>query len=96
MSQLGCVADYEMSAGIACNKLLAKIGSAMNKPNQQTVIPTRRVLHQRLLGRLAPFQTLLLTKLGPLPVKLCKSLSLVAVPDLQLNCMLMYMRDMGQ
>ena len=30
-----------MSAGIACNKLLAKVGAGMNKPNQQTVIPTR-------------------------------------------------------
>ena len=85
-----------MSAGVACNKLLAKIGSAMNKPNQQTVIPTRRVLHQRLPGRLATYQTLLLTEMGPLPVQLCKSLSLVAIPDLQLNCLLICMRYTGQ
>ena len=48
-----CGADYEMSAGIACNKLLAKIGSAMNKPNQQTVIPTRCAQHQPLCAALA-------------------------------------------
>jgi nucleotidyltransferase/DNA polymerase involved in DNA repair len=30
---------FTSSAGIAGNKLLAKIGSAMHKPNQQTVIP---------------------------------------------------------
>jgi len=37
-----CVsAGYTCSAGIACNKLMAKIASAMHKPNQQTVIPPR-------------------------------------------------------
>ncbi len=30
--------QFTSSAGIACNKLLAKIGSAKNKPNQQTLI----------------------------------------------------------
>lgn len=30
-----------MSGGIACNKLLAKVGAGMNKPNAQTVIPIR-------------------------------------------------------
>ncbi|KAL0047265.1 hypothetical protein WJX82_011225 [Trebouxia sp. C0006] len=48
-SQLACqlraaVKDklgYTCSAGIACNKLMAKIASAMHKPNQQTVIPPR-------------------------------------------------------
>ena len=30
-----------MSAGIACNKLLAKLASAMHKPNQQTIVPPR-------------------------------------------------------
>ena len=42
----GAVRDqlgYTSSAGIACNKLLAKIGSAMHKPDQQTVIPPRAV-----------------------------------------------------
>ena len=29
---------FTSSAGIACNKLLAKVGSAKNKPNQQTLI----------------------------------------------------------
>jgi len=36
-SELG----YNISAGIACNKLLAKIGSSRNKPNKQTIIPFR-------------------------------------------------------
>ncbi|KAL4548520.1 hypothetical protein Ndes2526B_g01087 [Nannochloris sp. 'desiccata'] len=34
---------YTSSAGIATNKLLAKIGSALHKPNLQTVIPPRAV-----------------------------------------------------
>ena len=34
-------AGFTCSAGIACNKLLAKVASAMNKPNQQTVVPPR-------------------------------------------------------
>jgi DNA polymerase eta len=33
-----CKCQFTSSAGIACNKLLAKVGSALNKPNQQTVI----------------------------------------------------------
>ena len=36
-----CFAGFTCSAGIACNKLLAKVASAMNKPNQQTVVPPR-------------------------------------------------------
>lgn len=36
-----CVTGYTMSAGIACNKLLAKIASAVHKPNQQTIVPPR-------------------------------------------------------
>lgn len=39
LDQLG----YTSSAGIAGNKLLAKIGSARHKPNQQTVVPPRAV-----------------------------------------------------
>lgn len=35
---------YTSSAGIATNKLLAKIGSALHKPNLQTVIPPRVVV----------------------------------------------------
>ena len=38
------VAAYTSSAGIAANKLLAKLGSALNKPNLQTVIPPRSAL----------------------------------------------------
>ncbi|KAA6422642.1 MAG: hypothetical protein FRX49_07502 [Trebouxia sp. A1-2] len=34
---------YTCSAGVACNKLMAKIASAMHEPNQQTVIPPRAV-----------------------------------------------------
>ncbi len=36
-----CLAGFTCSAGIAGNKLLAKIASAMNKPNQQTLVPGR-------------------------------------------------------
>lgn len=36
---------YTSSAGIASNKLLAKLGSAMHKPNQQTIIPPNAVEH---------------------------------------------------
>lgn len=35
---------YTLSAGVASNKLLAKIASGMHKPNQQTVVPPRWVL----------------------------------------------------
>lgn len=31
------------SAGVAGNKLLAKVGSAMHKPNKQTIVPPRAV-----------------------------------------------------
>ena len=43
---------YTCSAGVACNKLMAKIASAMHKPNQQTVIPPRywRALHSGAKG----------------------------------------------
>ncbi len=34
-------AGFTSSAGIAANKLLAKISSALNKPNQQTIVPPR-------------------------------------------------------
>lgn len=39
LAQLG----FTASAGIAHNKLLAKIGSAKNKPNQQTIVLPRAV-----------------------------------------------------
>lgn len=32
---------YTMSAGIACNKLLAKVASGLHKPDQQTIVPPR-------------------------------------------------------
>ncbi|KAL6770186.1 POLH1 [Auxenochlorella protothecoides x Auxenochlorella symbiontica] len=35
---------YTSSAGIASNKLLAKVASAMNKPNRQTIVPPRAAL----------------------------------------------------
>lgn len=35
--------DFTCSAGIGPNKLLAKIGSAKNKPNKQTVVLPRAV-----------------------------------------------------
>lgn len=50
--------DFTSSAGIACNKLLAKIGSAMHKPNQQTLIPPRGVagvMHTIPLGKVRNF-----------------------------------------
>lgn len=49
---------FTSSAGIACNKLLAKIGSTMHKPNQQTVIPPRAVpalMHDLPLKKLRNF-----------------------------------------
>jgi|APGre2960657404_1045060.scaffolds.fasta_scaffold38869_2 nucleotidyltransferase/DNA polymerase involved in DNA repair len=35
--------EYTMSAGVAANKLVAKIGSAMHKPDAQTLVPQRAV-----------------------------------------------------
>ncbi len=40
-------AGFTCSAGVACNKLLAKVASALNKPNQQTVVPPRRAPRHR-------------------------------------------------
>ncbi|KAH6688902.1 impB/mucB/samB family protein [Plectosphaerella plurivora] len=37
--------EYTCSAGVACNKMLSKLGSAHKKPNQQTVIRNRAVEH---------------------------------------------------
>ena len=53
---------FSSSAGIATNKLLAKVGSALNKPNQQTMI------HPSTVPRL--MQSLPLRKLGGLGGKL--------------------------
>lgn len=36
-----CSAGYTMSAGIACNKLLAKVAAGLHKPDQQTIVPPR-------------------------------------------------------
>ncbi|KAI4215268.1 MAG: hypothetical protein LQ351_002167 [Letrouitia transgressa] len=41
---------YTCSAGIACNKMIAKLGSAHKKPNQQTIVRNRAV--QQFLGNL--------------------------------------------
>jgi nucleotidyltransferase/DNA polymerase involved in DNA repair len=30
-----------MSAGVACNKLLAKVAAGLHKPDQQTIVPPR-------------------------------------------------------
>jgi nucleotidyltransferase/DNA polymerase involved in DNA repair len=49
---------FTSSAGISNNKLLAKLGSAMHKPNQQTLIPPRAapgVVAALPLGRLRNF-----------------------------------------
>ncbi|KAL2868530.1 DNA-directed DNA polymerase eta [Aspergillus lucknowensis] len=40
--------SYTCSAGIAKNKMMAKLGSAMNKPNKQTVVRNRAI--QNFLG----------------------------------------------
>lgn len=36
---------YTCSAGVACNKMLSKLGSAHKKPNQQTIVRNRAVQH---------------------------------------------------
>lgn len=49
---------YTSSAGIACNKLMAKIGSALNKPDQQTVLSpknTAAILEKLPLKKLRNF-----------------------------------------
>ncbi|KAL2812375.1 hypothetical protein BJX63DRAFT_247009 [Aspergillus granulosus] len=40
--------SYTCSAGIAKNKMMAKLGSAMNKPNKQTIVRNRAI--QNFLG----------------------------------------------
>uniref|UniRef100_A0A1A9WSK9 DNA polymerase eta n=1 Tax=Glossina brevipalpis TaxID=37001 RepID=A0A1A9WSK9_9MUSC len=35
--------DYECSAGIAHNKILAKLACAINKPNKQTILPLAKI-----------------------------------------------------
>ena len=36
-----------MSAGIACNKLLAKVAAGLHKPDQQTIVPPRYCIAHR-------------------------------------------------
>lgn len=38
-----CIAGYQCSAGIAHNKILAKLVCGMNKPNKQTVLPKNSI-----------------------------------------------------
>src|SRR5690606_989769 len=51
---------YTCSAGIARNKILAKLGSGQNKPNNQTFVRRRAVP-----GFLEKFQSTKLRSLGP-------------------------------
>lgn len=39
------ISGFECSAGIAHNKILAKLVCGMNKPNKQTVLPVKNVSH---------------------------------------------------
>ena len=41
LPQTTVLADFTSSVGIAHNKLLAKVGSARNKPDQQTIVTSR-------------------------------------------------------
>lgn len=63
---------YECSAGIAHNKILAKLVCGINKPNKQTILP---------LGQIPKlFETLPLTKIqglgGKFGENICKSLNI--------------------
>lgn len=47
-----------MSAGVACNKLLAKVAAGLNKPDQQTIVPPRAaaaLLADMPLGKIRNF-----------------------------------------
>lgn len=69
---------YECSAGIAHNKILAKLACGMNKPNKQTVLP------QREIPKL--FQTLPIGKIRGLGAKMgelvCDTLKVKFMGDL--------------
>lgn len=39
------VLGYHCSAGIAHNKILAKLAAGMHKPNQQTILPQASIVH---------------------------------------------------
>lgn len=79
---------YTCSAGIACNKMLSKLGSGHKKPNQQTVIRNRAIQHflsgfkftkiRNLGGKLGDqvvqtFDTDSVSDLIPIPVEQLKS-----------------------
>lgn len=71
--------QFTSSAGISCNKLLAKIGSAKNKPNQQTLIRPRMVdslMSELPLRKLRNFGG----KLGEDIESLCNNYTQGAVP----------------
>ena len=63
---------YTCSGGIGHNKMLAKIASAMHKPNRQTIVPsgtvTDTILHSMPLGRVVGFGG----KLGKQIEEICK------------------------
>lgn len=63
---------YTMSAGIACNKLLAKVAAGLHKPDQQTIVPPRcqfcSFCQTRTLLQIMPSQ-----KTASLPVDRCVS-----------------------
>lgn len=69
---------YSCSAGIAVNKMLAKLGSGMHKPNQQTLVPISIVP--------SLMQTLPLTRVkmmgGKLGERIQNELGVVVVADL--------------
>lgn len=70
--------DYECSAGIAHNKILAKLACGINKPNKQTILPLAQIPQL--------FQTLPLTKIqglgGKFGENICTSLNIRFLAEL--------------